>query len=180
MGKIWKLVLMGVIAIILVMFFMGLGRDTKKIPTPLTKKPAPELVGPSLKGEKTINLKDQAGKWVLVNFWGSWCAACISEHPYLIHLGQRVIPNRDDFAVIGVDYKDTRGRGLGFLARHGDPGYDQIFDPDQKMAINWGIVRAPESYLVSPEGMIVHKQYGPLYRGWFEEIALPYIEGKKK
>ncbi|MEG3637983.1 DsbE family thiol:disulfide interchange protein [Magnetococcus sp. PR-3] len=182
MGKLWKFILLGSIVLILVLMGLGLGRDTKKIPTALLEKPAPILRGPALAGTDTIDIADYKGKWILVNFWGSWCGACVGEHPELMRL-DRLIKERDDFAVIGVDYKDTRRGAMAFLRRHGTPSYPMVFDPDQKVAIEWGIVRAPESYLVNPDGMIIKKEYGPLVRNWFNTVALPLIEAynaKKK
>ncbi|ABK45988.1 periplasmic protein thiol--disulfide oxidoreductase DsbE [Magnetococcus marinus MC-1] len=174
MGKLWKILLLGVIVGILVLMALGLGHDSKKIPTALLDKPAPPLRGPALTGSATIDIADYKGKWVLVNFWGSWCGACVSEHPELLQL-DRIAKQRDDFAIIGIDYKDTRSGAISFLQRHGTPSYAMVFDPDQKVAIEWGVVRAPESYFVNPAGKIVKKEYGPLMPGWFDKVALPLM-----
>ncbi|MBF0621085.1 MAG: DsbE family thiol:disulfide interchange protein [Magnetococcales bacterium] len=172
----WKLAIMGVVLGIIALFAMGLQNDPRDIPTPLISKPASDFSEPSLKGDATITLTDYRGKWVLLNFWGSWCISCVAEHPYLIQLADQV-KDRDDFLIIGVDFKDTREGAFRFLQRHGDPGYQHLFDPKQRVAIDWGVYGAPESFLIDPTGIIRLKHTGPLYPGWFEKVALPLIDG---
>jgi cytochrome c biogenesis protein CcmG/thiol:disulfide interchange protein DsbE len=96
------------------------------------------------------------------------------EHPYLIELGH-IAKNRSDFLILGVDFKDTREGAQDFLERHGDPGYRHAFDPNQGIAIDWGVYGAPESYLIDPQGRIRIKHTGPLFPGWFEQEVLPLI-----
>lgn len=177
MKNLWKVILLGVVVVILGLFALGLGNDPRNIPSPLVGRPAPPFTAPALDGGVPITLDSFKGRWLLVNFWGSWCGSCLREHAYLLELA-RMTGKRRDFAMIGVDFKDTREGGLKFLERLGDPGYRQVFDPDQKVAIDWGVYGAPETYLVDPSGIIRHKHVGPLYEGWFERVALPLMEKK--
>ncbi|MEO5367767.1 MAG: DsbE family thiol:disulfide interchange protein [Magnetococcus sp. WYHC-3] len=174
---LWKWLLMALVVALLGLFFLGLGTDHRWIPSPLVNRPAPALQGEALGGGAPVDLAALRGRWVLVNFWGSWCVSCIQEHPYLVQLARQV-RDRRDFVMVGVDFRDTVAGAQAFLRRHGDPGYQHLFDPVQTVAIGWGVYGAPESYLVDPEGVIRLKHTGPLYRGWFEEVALPLIEGK--
>ncbi|MBF0448040.1 MAG: DsbE family thiol:disulfide interchange protein [Magnetococcales bacterium] len=175
MKNSWKIVLLLCIVVILALFAGGLSNDPRDIPSPLVNKPATNFVAPALDGDGPISLEEHRGKWVLVNFWGSWCVSCVAEHPYLIKLA-KTARSRDDFVIIGVDFRDTIEGAQFFLRRHGDPGYRHAIDPKQKIAIGWGVYGAPESYLVDPDGTIVLKHTGPLYPGWFERVALPHIE----
>ncbi len=174
-ANIWKVVLLSTILFILFLFFLGLGQDPRMIPSPLIHRQAPPIEAPALDGGRPISLSYLRGKWVIVNFWGSWCTACVAEHPHLMDLARK-IENRDDIEILGVDFKDTIEGAKGFLARLGDPGYRHALDPDQRIAIDWGVYGAPETYLVDPEGFIVLKQIGPIYPGWYEEKVLPWIE----
>lgn len=176
MSNLWKYILLAVVAGILGLFAMGLGQDVRKIPSPLVNRPAPMLESPALEGGPPISLTGLRGKWVLVNFWGSWCVSCVAEHPYLIQLARQV-RQRQDIVIVGVDFRDTVEGAREFLGRHGNPGYRHAFDPEQKVAIEWGVYGAPESFLVDPSGTIRIKHTGPLYPGWFERVALPLIEG---
>ena len=176
MKNIWKITLLLVVFGILGLFALGLENDPRNIPSPLVNRPAPTLTASALDGQETISLANYRGRWVLVNFWGSWCVSCVAEHPYLMTLA-KTVKEREDFIILGVDFKDTREGGLQFLADHGNPGYRHAFDPKQTIAIDWGVYGAPESYLVDPQGMIRMKHTGPLYPGWFEQKALPLIQG---
>ncbi|MBF0185505.1 MAG: DsbE family thiol:disulfide interchange protein [Magnetococcales bacterium] len=174
MKNIWQSVLLLSVLAILALFALGLHNDPHEIPSPLVNRPAPDFATQALDGQP-IRLADYRGKWVLLNFWGSWCVSCVAEHPYLMELARNT-RQRSDFVIVGVDFKDTEQGAAQFLARHGNPGYRHAFDPGQKIAIDWGVYGAPESYLIDPTGMIRLKQTGPLYPGWFEKMALPLIQ----
>ncbi|MGN7613710.1 DsbE family thiol:disulfide interchange protein [Magnetococcales bacterium HHB-1] len=179
-AKLWwygllPLLILGMLAL----FALGLNNDPRDIPSPLVNKPAPDMEAETLFDQQKIRLKDYRGKWVLVNFWGSWCVSCIAEHPYLIELAKKV-KERDDFVILGVDFKDERASAQRFLRRHGNPGYRHLFDPRQEIAIDWGVYGAPESFLITPEGMIHQKHTGPLYFGWFEKKVRPLLEKREK
>ncbi|MBF0429116.1 MAG: DsbE family thiol:disulfide interchange protein [Magnetococcales bacterium] len=179
MNGIWKIILLGAVLAILILFALGLNNDPRNIPSPLVNRPATNFTAPALDGGPPVSLEFYRGKWVLVNFWGSWCISCISEHPYLLELANKA-KMRKDFVIIGVDFRDTPEAAKAFLARHGNPGYKQAMDPEQKIAIDWGVYGAPESYLVDPMGTIRMKHTGPLFPGWFEMRALPLMEGGER
>ncbi|MBF0161737.1 MAG: DsbE family thiol:disulfide interchange protein [Magnetococcales bacterium] len=178
MKTLWKGILLLAIMAILTLFALGLGNDPRVIPSPLINRPASPFTATDL-DDQPIALADYRGKWVLVNFWGSWCVSCVAEHPYLLELAKKV-RDRNDFVLVGVDFRDSKEGAKRFLARHGNPGYRHVFDPGQKIAIDWGVYGAPESYLVDPQGMIRLKQTGPLYPGWFEKMALPIMQSSQK
>ena len=176
---LWKIVLMGTIVVIMVLFYLGLGNDPRRIPSPLIHKLAPPIEAPALDGGPSISLVAMRGKWVIVNFWGSWCTACVAEHPLLLDLARKLEP-REEALLLGVDFKDTIDGAKRFLQRHGDPGYRHALDPDQKIAIDWGVYGAPETYLVDPDGFIQLKQIGPIYQEWYEKEILPLLEKWKR
>ncbi|MBF0415517.1 MAG: DsbE family thiol:disulfide interchange protein [Magnetococcales bacterium] len=177
MSNLWKTLLLAAIVAILGLFALGLNNDPRNIPSPLIGRLATPFSAPALDNGPPISLESLRGRWVLVNFWGSWCGSCRLEHPYLMQLAT-MTRKRPDFVMIGVDFKDTRSGAQQFLQTLGDPGYRQVFDPDQHIAIDWGVYGAPETYLLDPAGIIRYKQVGPLFNGWFEKIALPLMEKK--
>lgn len=177
--KIWKVALIGGTALVILLMFLGLSNNPRFIPSPLVDRPAPEFIPEgTLDGGGPIRLASMKGKWVLVNFWGSWCISCIREHPVLMQVAKRVA-ERPDMEIVGVDFKDTREGARNFLARHGDPGYRHIFDPDQRVAIDWGVYGAPETFLVDPQGVVRFKNPGPIWPGWFDEKIMPFVTGGK-
>lgn len=157
----WKWVLGGTILAMLVLFAAGLGRDTRYIPSPLIGKPAPAFEIERLDGDGLIRLSDYRGKAVILNFWASWCSACLVEHDLLIALGRR-LKDRDDITMVGVDYKDSRRAAERFFITNGAFPYASGFDPRGRTGVDFGVYGMPETFFIDAEGTIVGKVIGPL------------------
>jgi cytochrome c biogenesis protein CcmG, thiol:disulfide interchange protein DsbE len=141
------------------LFVWGLQRDNpKELNSALLGKPAPAFALPGLDGKPGLATADLAtGKPVLVNFFASWCAPCIVEHPYLIKL------TRDhNLTVYAIAYKDDPKATQALLTRLGNPFSRIGVDRDGKAAIDWGIAGVPETFVVDSRGRIVHRQWGPV------------------
>lgn len=143
---------------LITLFAIGLTRDPREVPSPLIGKPAPQFSLPALASEqpRSFGNVDFKGRTVLVNFFASWCAACRVEHPLLMDLA------RQGVEIIGIDYKDTDAEGSQWLARHGNPYRTVLADAKGAMGLDWGVYGVPETYVVSAEGVILHKQIGPV------------------
>lgn len=165
-----------IIFMALVLFFAGgLQRDPRRVPSPLIDKPAPELGVPRLKTpDKIIYLDDLRGKPALVNVWASWCVACRAEHQVLLRLARET-----QLPIIGLNYKDDREAALQWLANLGNPYSAIAVDADGQIGIEWGVYGVPESFLLDPQGIIRHKQIGPLTWKDVEEKVLPLIQSFK-
>ncbi|HWT16799.1 MAG TPA: DsbE family thiol:disulfide interchange protein [Patescibacteria group bacterium] len=151
-----------------VLLFSGLGKDTRYVPSPLIDKPAAAYTLPELRDPaQTIDSKQFSGKPYLLNVWGSWCVACQEEHPVLLDYAKsKKIP------LVGLNWKDENDTALRWLAALGDP-YDAIpVDADGKVAIDYGVYGAPETFLIDANGVIRFKQVGPMTR----EIIAKEIE----
>ena len=155
---------------------VGLQRDPSVIPSPLVDKPAPAFRVPQLiAADQPFAPADMKGQVWMLNVWASWCVACRVEHPLLVQLARaKVVP------VIGLDYKDKRTDALGFLARHGDPYNLSAFDGDGRVGINYGVYGVPETFVIDKQGVIRHKQIGPITAEALEKTILPLIEKLKK
>ncbi len=147
-------------ALLLVVLIVGLVHAPNKdiIPSPLVGKAVPDFSIPNLvNGEQPIDSAGLKGHWSLVNVWGSWCGTCLEEHPTLL-----MIKQQGRVSIIGVDWDDAPQSAMSWLGQRGNP-YAQVgVDPTGRMAIDWGVTAAPESFLVNPEGRIVYKEAGEI------------------
>ncbi len=174
-GKIWYfapllvfLLLGGVFAVQLVS-----GRNEAIVPSALIGKPAPETNLPPLEGTSLAGLDsaDFKGKVTVVNVWASWCAPCREENAALMELTK---DNR--FRLAGLNYKDKPENALHFLEQLGNP-YDLIgVDRPGTKAIDWGVYGVPETFVVGPQGTILHKHVGPLTPELIQTDLMPVIE----
>lgn len=153
------LVPIGVFILLVIVLAVGIKRAPEKgeIKSPLLGKPAPEFVLPNLTGGAQVSSAALRGRWYLFNVWGTWCGACRDEHEMLMSLKARgAIP------IIGLDWKDDDAKAIEWLSALGNP-YEQVAaDRDGRVAIDWGVYGAPETFLVSPEGIVVAKHVGAL------------------
>jgi thiol-disulfide isomerase/thioredoxin len=113
-------------------------------------------------------LSDYRGKWVLVNFWATWCSPCLEELPQLAALHRA--HNETDLIVIGVamEYPSPQVV-LDFLKTHPLP-YPVVLG-DKTMAKQIGVVHAlPTSYLFDQTGKLASSQTGTVTQAGVEEL----------
>ena len=130
---------------------------------------SPPIVARSFSG-RTISLASMRGRWVLVNFFASWCEACQQEEPQLEEfLYSR--PGGVRTGVLGVLYGDTEADGRSFQASAGAT-WPSVVDPGGLIASDYGVGSLPRSYLVSPAGEVVASIEGAVTSadlvGWIE------------
>lgn len=172
MLKFWRFALPLLIFIILVGFFWkGLSLNPREVPSPLVGKAAPQFSLPQLhQPDKNFSLADMRGKVWLLNVWGSWCASCRIEHPLLVELAkQNTVP------IIGLNWRDSRDDALGWLQRFGNPYLLSVSDSEGRVAIDFGVYGAPETFVIDKTGTIRYKQIGPLSPEILRDVILPLV-----
>ncbi|MGB5626690.1 MAG: DsbE family thiol:disulfide interchange protein [Woeseiaceae bacterium] len=157
---------------LIVFLVIGLTRgDPRALPSPFIGKPAPQFVLPTLKDPSaTVGSSDLAGQVALVNVWATWCVQCRVEHQFLLDLA-----SKGEIPIYGINWRDTRPEALRWLQQLGDPYVASGFDVDGVVGIDWGVYGAPESFLVSADGVVLFKQLGPLNRQIWERDFVPLI-----
>ena len=157
-----------IFALLVGVFWLGLGKDPTELPSALTGKPMPAFSLPVLGEEaRQVSEQDLKGKPYLLNLWATWCPTCYVEHPYLLELAKQ---NR--IRLIGLNYKDEREKALQYLSRLGNPYELTLVDADGMLGINLGVYGAPETFLVSADGVILYRRAGDLNeRIWQDEIV---------
>lgn len=150
--------------------------------SPLVGKPAPPIEGatlsltsPTMKGG-AVSLASLRGKWVVVNFFASWCVPCIREHPELIAF-QEEHTKKGDATVLSVVYSDSLTQVKKFFVERGGV-WPVVVEDTSRFAVDYGVVAAPETYIVSPNGIIVAKFLGGITQAKLDEIIDKFSGGK--
>jgi cytochrome c biogenesis protein CcmG, thiol:disulfide interchange protein DsbE len=127
--------------------------------------PAPDFTIDLYTGDGSFTLSEQRGKFVVVNFWGSWCAPCRDEAPYL----QAAHEDFQDRGVqiVGVGFRDTERAAMRFLEET-NTTYPTGPDTGLRITASYNIVGAPETFIVDPDGNIVDFYLGPLTADWLD------------
>lgn len=164
------LIPLGLFLVLVVFLAIGLRRDPQKLPSALLDKPAPMFRLPQLKDpSKTFSAEDMRGKVWLMNVWASWCVACRDEHPYLPDYA-KIVP------IIGLNYKDNPEDARRWLGELGDPYTLSAVDLDGRVAIDYGVYGAPETYVIDKSGVIRFKHVGPVTPDVWSEKFLPLVQ----
>ena len=135
--------------------------------SPLVGQPAPQVVGTTLDGSE-FDLAEQTGQWTLVNFFATWCAPCRQEHDDLVAFHERH-QAIGDAGVVSVVFNDELSDARAFFDEYGAP-FPVITSDDGAIALDFGVAKVPESYLVSPDGIIVAKIIGGVTDEGLEDL----------
>ncbi len=119
-------------------------------------QPAPDFTLKTPSGE-TLSLSSLRGKYVLVDFWASWCPDCRKASPLLVDVYDRY--KDKNFTILGVSIDEDSARWTDAIAKDGlnwnnvitENGWDS--EAPKTYAVRW----VPTSFLIDPEGKIVFK-----------------------
>ena len=78
--------------------------------------------------------------------------------------------------ILGIDWKDQDEDALAWLAQLGNPYERVATDRDGRVAIDWGVYGAPESFLISPGGTVVYKHIGAMTEQVWQSEFLPRVK----
>lgn len=131
--------------------------DARGVSSALIGKPVPPVSGTTLSGE-TFDIDQYRGRWVVVNFFASWCVPCQVEHPELVEFTDR---HRADgrVQVVSVAFQDDPAVIRRFFAERGGD-WPVVVGDTGPTALAFGVTGVPESYVVSPDGIVVAKFLG--------------------
>lgn len=123
--------------------------------TPLLGKRVPLVEGEVIAGAgyapgDSYNIDSARGRWVVVNFFATWCAGCVAEHPDLVELEEWGAGN-GSLEVVSVVFNDEADSVAKFFADRGG-SWPAIDAPS--VAVEFRIKQIPESFLVDPSGVV--------------------------
>lgn len=118
---------------------------------------APDFHLYTLAGDE-LGLSDLRGRWVLINFWATWCLPCREEMPYL----QKVAATHaDHLTVLGINMREAAPEIQPFLDELGIT-FPILLQPDNETLLAYNIRGLPLTFLVDPQGELILRQAGPL------------------
>jgi cytochrome c biogenesis protein CcmG/thiol:disulfide interchange protein DsbE len=135
--------------------------------SPLLGRPAPAAAGTALDGS-TVRLADLRGRFVLINFFATWCVPCQREHPELESFQNRHLAT-GDATVLAVIFDDDVKSVRAYFARNGGD-WPVLDDPSGKIALDFGVRGPPESFLIDPNGFVISKIVGEVRATSLEEL----------
>ncbi|MBC8284560.1 MAG: TlpA family protein disulfide reductase [Nitrospinae bacterium] len=131
------------------------------IVAPKESKPAPEFSLKNIRGG-TTQLSDFKGKIVLINFWATWCAACIEEMASMQNLYGSLQKQGVEIVAISID-RWNEDRIIEYADKN-KLSFHILRDPDQIVRKQYYVMGLPTSYLIDGEGKI--RGYASGARSW--------------
>ncbi|MDE6578678.1 MAG: TlpA family protein disulfide reductase [Muribaculaceae bacterium] len=112
---------------------------------------APGFTLPDLAGKK-VSLSDFKGKWVVLDFWGSWCGWCVKGFPALKEAYSKY---GDKIVVIGIDCNESEAEWRAGVEKHKLPWINVYNGHDKKLYEDYKIEGFPTKAIINPEGKLV-------------------------
>lgn len=151
----------------------GLFSDPTELSSALVGKPVPTFSVPDIYDTQKIHTEQVLqGRPMLLNVWATWCPTCRAEHDYLNQLADQGV------YIVGLNYKDdSRSKAVSWLNTLGDPYQLNLFDESGRVAIEFGVYGAPETFVIDAQGRIRYRHVGDVNeRVWQQVIGPMYAE----
>ena len=141
---------------------------------------APDFRLPVLNGG-SVSLAHYRGRFLLLNFWATWCPPCLKEMPSMERLSRRL--SDYPFAVLAVSLDEEGSAEVATFIEKLAVTFTIALDPDSKVAAVYGGTQLPTTFLIDPGGRVVAAAKGE--RDWGSENVFEFLVeringGKKK
>lgn len=167
-GRRWRIfglpvsvVAAGALGVVMVLLIVVLAtRDPaadREADSPLLGRPAPRIEGTTALEGRPFDSATYDGRWLVVNFFATWCLPCVQEHPELVAF-QEAQRDAGQANVISVVFEDDRASVERFFDRNGGD-WPVVLAPSTVIA-DWGVQGVPESFVVDPSGTVRYKLIG--------------------
>jgi cytochrome c biogenesis protein CcmG/thiol:disulfide interchange protein DsbE len=158
------------IAVVLLVLIVVLAtRDPatdRRVDSPLVGQPAPRISGTTLEDQE-FDSSTYDGRWLVVNFFATWCVPCVKEHPELVAF-EEAHREAGDANVISVVFEDDAASVQRFFERNGGE-WPVVFGQSTVIA-DWGVSGVPEPYVVDPGGLVAAKVVGGVTAAGLDDL----------
>lgn len=137
---------------------------------PLPGNLAPNFRLVSIDGE-VIELADLRSRPVFLNFWATWCFACVSEMPAMQRISDQY---GDDLIVLGVNVGEDPGDASTF-AQNNDIQYRLVLDPNQHVTQEYLVRAMPTSVFIDSDGVVDSVRFGAITETEMNELIAPIL-----
>jgi len=120
------------------------------------------------------SIEQYRGKWVVVNYWGTFCGPCIREMPELSAFHQK--RKNDDAVVLGINQEDIPAKLLANFTRNLKVSFPSLIVPFEEKTPFGNVTVLPSTFIVNPQGELVARQSGAITIQMLDD----YIELKKQ
>jgi cytochrome c biogenesis protein CcmG/thiol:disulfide interchange protein DsbE len=163
-----------VVALLVVVLATRDSSTERTTQSPLLGRIAPDVSGETIDGEE-FSLADQRGRWVVLNFFGSWCIPCLEEHPDLLAF-DTAHRAEGDAVLVSATFDDVAEDAREFFDEHGGD-WPVIDDPENRIGVAYGVAQVPETFVIAPNGTVVQRFVGPVSRAALDELIASYEQG---
>ncbi len=174
-GRASSKVIAGVMLLVLAVFVVVLATrapsSERGVDSPLLGKLAPSTISTDSQGN-AFDIDDYRGRWVVVNFFATWCGPCIREHPELVTFAERHAVE-GDAAVVSIAFDDQPEDVAEFFRKAGGD-WPVLVEDTGSIALDWSVAQVPETYIVAPSGQVVVKLIGGVTADGMDEIIDRY------
>lgn len=155
---------LGLVAI----FALSPDRAERAAASPVVGQLAPELTGTTMDGAD-FDIDAHRGRWVVVNFFATWCPPCVEEHPELVAFAEQNVGRAQ---LVSVAFDDTEIDQVEqfFVDNGGD--WPVITAGADGASLDYGVKKLPESFLVDPSGTVVAKINGGVTSAELDQLIV--------
>ena len=166
---------------LLLLLNKGLGLDGKKMTSPLVGQPAQNFHLSLLQGSRlllgheaeSLDLSELKGSPLILNFWASWCSTCAEESHILEAFWKDHA--QEGIKVLGIAVHDKKEEVLTFVQSAGKT-FAIGLDEEGRVSLNFGVTGVPETVFINAQGVVIHKETGPLNRRLLENMWIKLKE----
>lgn len=158
------------VAVVLLLFVLLLATrepsSKRSVDSPLIGRSAPTVQGTTLSA-RPFDSATYDGRWLVVNFFATWCGPCIKEHPELVAF-EEAHAETGDANVVSIVFEDDEAGVQEFFDREG--GEWPVVFAESTVVADWGVVGVPETYVVDPRGVVVAKLVGGVTQRILDDV----------